>query len=143
MHQYLIMSAPSISQYAAVSAMKDSQDDVDRMIAEYDRRRHLVIDGIQKIGLELVEPKGAFYAFPRIKNTGLDCDTFATRLLKEEKVALIPERVLVRAVKNVSESHMPLPMKKLNWHWSGSTISSGSYKIKSPKVFSISKTSFK
>ena len=90
MHQYLIMSAPSISQYAAVAAMKDSQDYVDKMIAEYDRRRHLVIDGIQKIGLELVEPKGAFYAFPRIKNTGLDCDTFATRLLKEEKVALIP-----------------------------------------------------
>jgi len=90
MHQYLIMSAPSISQHAAIAAMRDTQEDVDRMVAEYDRRRKLVVKGMKEIGLDMVEPKGAFYAFPKISNTGLDCDTFATRLLKEEKVALIP-----------------------------------------------------
>ncbi len=90
MHQYLIMTAPTVSQYAALAAIQETEADVKRMVAEYDRRRHLVVDRLKQIGLDLVIPQGAFYAFPRIKETGLDCETFALRLLEEEKVALIP-----------------------------------------------------
>lgn len=90
MHQYLIMTAPTVSQYAALAAIRQTDADVKRMVAEYDRRRHLVIDRIKQIGLDMVTPRGAFYAFPRVKETGLDCETFALRLLEEEKVALIP-----------------------------------------------------
>jgi aminotransferase len=60
------------------------------MVAEYDRRRRLLVDGLNAIGLETFEPKGAFYAFPRIASTGLDPDTFTERLLREERVAVVP-----------------------------------------------------
>ncbi len=89
-HQYAIMSAPTTAQDAAVHALKHGEDDVARMRAEYDRRRRVIVDGFNAIGLTTFEPRGAFYAFPRISSTGLDSETFAMRLLEEEKVAVVP-----------------------------------------------------
>ena len=89
-HQYVIMTAPTVAQDAALAALVDGEPDVERMRAEYDRRRRLVVHGFNAMGLETFEPRGAFYAFPRITSTGLDADTFASRLLEEEHVAVIP-----------------------------------------------------
>jgi aminotransferase len=89
-HQYAIMSAPTVAQDAALAAIVDGEPEVERMRAEYDRRRRLVVDGFNALGLETFEPRGAFYAFPRITSTGLDSASFAQRLLEEEHVAVIP-----------------------------------------------------
>ena len=89
-HQYTIMSAPTMSQAAAVKALQHGAEHVEHMRQEYDRRRRLIVDGMNHIGLPTFEPRGAFYAFPRISGTGLDDDTFATRLLQERSVAVIP-----------------------------------------------------
>ena len=89
-HQYGIMSAPTTAQDAALAAILDGEPDVERMRAEYDRRRRFVVDGFNAAGLETFEPRGAFYAFPRVTSTGLDSETFARRLLEEERVAVIP-----------------------------------------------------
>jgi aminotransferase len=89
-HQYSIMSAPTAAQDAALEAVEHGEADVAEMVAEYDRRRRLLVDGLNAIGLETFEPKGAFYAFPRIASTGLDPDTFTERLLREERVAVVP-----------------------------------------------------
>ena len=78
-HQYGIMSAPTIAQDAALAAVIDGEADVERMRAEYDRRRRLVVDGFNAMGLETFEPRGAFYAFPRITSTGLTDEAFAER----------------------------------------------------------------
>jgi aminotransferase len=89
-HQYTIMSAPTTAQDAAFEALTNGEDDVERMLAAYDRRRRLVVDGFNSLGLTTFEPRGAFYAFPRISSTGLDSETFATELLAEERVAVVP-----------------------------------------------------
>jgi aminotransferase len=89
-HQYAIMSAPTTAQDAAVHALEHGEEHVVRMHAEYDRRRRIIVDGFNAIGLTTFEPRGAFYAFPRISSTGLDSETFAMRLLEEEKVAVVP-----------------------------------------------------
>jgi aminotransferase len=89
-HQYGIMSAPTVAQDAALVALVDGEPEVERMRAEYDRRRRLVVDGFNALGLDTFEPLGAFYAFPRITSTGLDSETFARRLLEEEHVAVVP-----------------------------------------------------
>jgi aminotransferase len=89
-HQYGIMTAPTIAQDAALVAIVEGEPEVERMRAEYDRRRRLLVDGFNAMGLETFEPRGAFYAFPRITSTGLDSATFAQRLLEEERVAVIP-----------------------------------------------------
>jgi len=89
-HQYGIMSAPTTAQDAALVALVEGEADVETMRSEYDRRRRLVVDGFNAMGLETFEPRGAFYAFPRITSTGLDSETFARRLLEEEHVAVIP-----------------------------------------------------
>jgi len=89
-HQYTIMSAPTTAQDAALVALTEGEADVDRMVAEYDRRRRLLVAGLNELGLTTFEPRGAFYAFPRITSTGLDSETFARRLLEEEKVAVVP-----------------------------------------------------
>ncbi|MFO7532562.1 MAG: aminotransferase class I/II-fold pyridoxal phosphate-dependent enzyme [Candidatus Limnocylindrales bacterium] len=89
-HQYVIMSAPTIAQDAAVVALKEGEGDVERMVAEYDRRRRMFVPGLVGIGLPTVEPRGAFYAFPSIAGTGLTSDEFATRLLHEQHVAVVP-----------------------------------------------------
>jgi aminotransferase len=89
-HQYTIMTAPTVAQDAALVAIVEGEPDVARMLAEYDRRRRLVVDGLNAMGLETFEPRGAFYAFPRITSTGLDSETFSQRLLEEEHVAVVP-----------------------------------------------------
>jgi aminotransferase len=89
-HQYGIMSAPTIAQDAALEALLHGEPDVQRMVAEYDRRRRLLVDGLNRIGLATFEPRGAFYAFPDITSTGLSSDAFTERLLQEERVAVVP-----------------------------------------------------
>jgi aminotransferase len=89
-HQYGIMSAPTTAQDAALVAVVEGEPEVARMLAEYDRLRRRLVDGLNAHGLETFEPRGAFYAFPRIGSTGLDDETFAERLLVEERVAVVP-----------------------------------------------------
>ncbi len=89
-HQYSVMSAPTISQYAALEALKASEPFVQKMKAEYNRRRNLIFKGLNQLGLPTFEPHGAFYVFPSIHNTGMSDDVFAERLLMEEKVAVVP-----------------------------------------------------
>jgi aminotransferase len=89
-HQYGIMSAPTIAQDAALVALTDAEADVERMVAEYDRRRRLLVDGLNRIGLPTFEPRGAFYAFPKITSTGLTSDEFTERLIRDERVAVVP-----------------------------------------------------
>jgi aminotransferase len=89
-HQYTIMSAPTIAQYAALEALKHGEDAVQEMRARYDRRRRLIVSGLNSIGLTCFEPKGAFYAFPSITATGMTDEEFSERLLMEEKVACVP-----------------------------------------------------
>jgi len=89
-HQYSVMSAPTISQYAALEALKIGEPFVHEMLAEYDRRRQLIYHGLNDLGLPTFEPHGAFYVFPSVHNTGLSDEEFAERLLMEEKVAVVP-----------------------------------------------------
>lgn len=89
-HQYTIMSAPTTAQIAALEALKSGEAHVQRMVAEYDRRRRLIVDGLNDLGLTTFEPRGAFYAFPSIKASGMDDETFAERLLQEQRVAVVP-----------------------------------------------------
>jgi aminotransferase len=89
-HQYTIMSAPTMGQVAAIEALKAGDASVTEMVEDYNRRRLVMINGLREIGLSCFEPKGAFYAFPSIKNTGMTSEQFAQRLLVEEKVAVVP-----------------------------------------------------
>ncbi len=89
-HQYEIMSAPTTAQDAALVALQTAEPDVVRMVAEYDRRRRMFVEGLNRIGLPTVEPRGAFYAFPDITPSGLTSEQFSERLLFEQKVAVIP-----------------------------------------------------
>ena len=89
-HQYVMMCAPTAAQYAAIEALTSGEEDVRGMVAEYDRRRRLVVGRLREIGLPTVEPRGAFYAFPDIRSTGLDDLAFAEALLEEERVAMVP-----------------------------------------------------
>lgn len=89
-HQYAIMCSPTVSQYAAVVAMNECDEEVSRMREEYDARRRLVVKGFNDMGLTCFEPEGAFYAFPCIKSTGLSSQEFCTKLLKSKKVAIVP-----------------------------------------------------
>lgn len=90
LHQYGIMSAPTTSQYAAIEAMRNGDEDIAQMRDEYDSRRRFLVDGFRKLGLDCFEPKGAFYTFPCIKSTGLSSEDFCERLIREEQVAVIP-----------------------------------------------------
>ncbi len=92
LHQYLIMSAPTVSQWAALKALEVGEPFVQEMHARYARRRKLVVEGLNAMGLACTEPHGAFYAFPCIQSTGLDDNEFAERLLQEERVAVVPGR---------------------------------------------------
>jgi aminotransferase len=89
-HQYTIMSAPTTAQFAALEGLLHGEDAVQEMRARYDRRRRLIVDGLNNIGLTCFEPKGAFYAFPSIAATGMGDEEFSERLLLEEKVACVP-----------------------------------------------------
>lgn len=89
-HQYTIMSAPTTAQDAALEALTNGEPHVQEMLAEYNRRRRLMVDGFNRLGLTTFEPRGAFYAFPKIGASGMDDETFAERLLREEHVAVVP-----------------------------------------------------
>ena len=89
-HQYAIMCAPTTSQYAAVAAITECDNEVKRMVDEYDLRRRIIVNGFNKLGLSCHEPKGAFYAFPSIKSTGMSSDEFCERLLYSKHIALVP-----------------------------------------------------
>jgi len=89
-HQYIIMTAPTMAQYGALEGLLSCEDDVQKMIVEYDRRRKLIVEGLNYIGLPTFEPRGAFYAFPKVSVTGLDDEEFSNRLLQEKHVAAVP-----------------------------------------------------
>ncbi len=119
-HQYLIMSAPTTGQAAALQALEYGEGDVELMRQEYDRRRRLIIDGFNQLGLTCFEPRGAFYAFPSIAITGLDDETFCEALLQEERVALIPGsafgesgRGFLRASYATSEANIREALRRL------------------------------
>ncbi len=89
-HQFAVMCAPTMSQVAAFAALQQGEEYVQEMVQEYDRRRKLIVKGLNEIGLPTFEPKGAFYAFPKISVTGLSDEDFSMRLLNEEHVAAVP-----------------------------------------------------
>jgi aminotransferase len=89
-HQYTIMSAPTTAQDAAIEALTNGNGYVDEMVAEYDRRRRLILAGLNHLGLTTFEPRGAFYAFPNISASSMDDEAFAEALLREEHVAVVP-----------------------------------------------------
>jgi aminotransferase len=89
-HQYTIMSAPTPAQVAALEALKTGEEDVQAMVEDYNRRRLFIVKGLRDIGLDCFEPKGAFYAFPSIRRSGLTSEEFSEELLREEKVAVVP-----------------------------------------------------
>ena len=89
-HQYVVMSAPTMSQVGALAGIREAQDDVETMRQAYDARRRVIVDGLNAAGLPTFEPEGAFYAFPDITSTGLSSEDFAQRLLQEEHVACVP-----------------------------------------------------
>lgn len=89
-HQFAVMSAPTTAQYAAIEAMTSCDEEVERMVQEYDTRRRFIVKGLNELGLACPEPKGTFYSFPSIASTGLDADTFCEKLLRSQKLALVP-----------------------------------------------------
>ncbi len=89
-HQYAIMCAPTTSQFAAVEALRNGDDDIQMMVDEYDRRRKYIYDGLKNIGIESFEPKGAFYIFPNIGNFGMSSNTFCEKLLYDYGCAIVP-----------------------------------------------------
>ncbi|MDU7336934.1 MAG: aminotransferase class I/II-fold pyridoxal phosphate-dependent enzyme [Clostridium sp.] len=90
LHQYGIMSAPTMAQYAAIEALKNGDDDIEEMRTQYDMRRRLIVDSFNSLGLSCFEPEGAFYVFPCIKSSGLSSQEFCERLIYAEKVAIVP-----------------------------------------------------
>jgi aminotransferase len=96
-HQYTIMSAPTTAQAAALAALEIGDEHVESMRREYDRRRRLVVDGFNTLGLDCFEPRGAFYAFPSVARSGMSSDEFANRLLQEERVAVVPGEAFGRS----------------------------------------------
>ncbi len=90
LHQFAIMSAPTNSQYAAIDALKNGDEDIRRMKEDYDMRRRFTVDGFRRIGLDCFEPMGAFYVFPCIKSTGLSSEEFCEQLIRKKRVAVVP-----------------------------------------------------
>ncbi len=90
LHQFAIMCAPTTSQHAAIEALKNGDDDIIRMREEYDMRRRLIVDGLNRIGLSCFEPEGAFYVFPSVKSTGLSSAEFCEKLIYAKQVAVVP-----------------------------------------------------
>jgi len=89
-HQYTMLCTPIMAQMAAIEALKSGEDDIEMMVKEYDKRRRVMVKGFNDIGLPCFEPKGAFFTFPSIENTGMTSEEFSEKLLMEEKVAVIP-----------------------------------------------------
>lgn len=119
-HQYMIMCAPTTSQYAAVEALRNCDDAVEEMLEEYDVRRRLIVNGFNKLGLTCRELKGAFYAFPSIQSTGMTSDEFCEKLLTSKHVALVPGTAFgasgegfVRASYCYSHNHLKEALKRI------------------------------
>lgn len=119
-HQYGIMCSPTVSQYAAVTAMRDCREDVEYMVSEYDMRRKLIVNGFNEMGLTCFEPEGAFYVFPCIKSTGLTSQEFCQRLIFEKKVAVVPGDAFgdcgegyIRVSYAYSINHIMLALKRI------------------------------
>jgi aminotransferase len=119
-HQYAIMCAPTTAQYAAIEALRNGDEEVKMMVAEYNRRRRFVINSLRKIGLDCFEPFGAFYVFPDIRKTGLTSDAFCERLLMTEKVLTVPGNAFgdcgegfVRATYATSMENLMEAMKRI------------------------------
>ncbi len=119
-HQYAIMCAPTTSQYAAVEALRSCDEAVENMRAEYNDRRKIIVKGFNDLGLECREPRGAFYAFPSIKSTGMSSEEFCEKLLFSKKVALVPGNAFgesgegfVRASYCYSLSHIKEALKRI------------------------------
>jgi len=89
-HQYAVMCSPTVSQYAAVTALNECEDEVRAMVEEYDLRRRYLVDGFNKLGLSCFTPEGAFYVFPSIKSTGMGSQDFCRKLIENKKVAVVP-----------------------------------------------------
>jgi aminotransferase len=96
-HQYTMLCAPVMAQVAALEALQHGEDEMTHMKHEYDLRRRMFVSGLNRIGLNCFEPRGAFYAFPSIERTGMSSDEFSERLLKEQKVAVVPGNVFGRS----------------------------------------------
>ncbi len=92
-HQHTMLSASSIAQMAAMEALEHGEDEVQRMLAEYDYRRKVIVRGLNEMGLECHEPKGAFYVFPSVRTTGLTSEEFTEKLLREERVVVMPGKL--------------------------------------------------
>ncbi|WP_040197975.1 aminotransferase class I/II-fold pyridoxal phosphate-dependent enzyme [Candidatus Soleaferrea massiliensis] len=119
-HQFAIMSAPTTSQYAAIEAVKNCDDDIRRMANEYNIRRRLIVDSFNKLGLTCFEPEGAFYIFPSIQSTGLSSEDFCEKLLYAEKVAVVPGTAFggcgegfIRVSYSYSPSHIIEAVKRI------------------------------
>ena len=90
LHQYAIMSSPTVSQYAAIKALRECDDDIVKMRSEYNMRRRYLVDAFNRLGLDCFTPKGAFYVFPCIKSTGLTSEEFCEKLIMQKQVAVVP-----------------------------------------------------
>ena len=124
-HQYVMMCAPITAQMAAIEALR-CEDEVEQMVSDYNRRRLIMVDGLNALGLSCFEPKGAFYTFPSIKSTGLTSEEFAKRLLCEEKVVVIPGSVFgacgegfVRCAYAVSQYELKEALERIERFLSG------------------------
>jgi len=118
-HQYTIMSAPTIAQDAAIEALKIGEPYVLEMVAEYDRRRRLLVAGLNRLGLSTFEPRGAFYAFPNIRASGMDDETFAESLLREEEWQWCRATPSVPVETDLCGHVTQLRMKRLRKPWRG------------------------
>lgn len=119
-HQFGIMSSPTVSQYAAIEALKSCDEDIKNMVAEYDMRRRYLVDAFNKLGLSCFTPQGAFYVFPCIKSTGLTSDEFCERLLYSKKVAVVPGTAFgecgegyIRVSYAYSRKHLSIAIEKI------------------------------
>lgn len=120
LHQYCIMSSPTVSQYAAIAAMTKCRGDVEHMVEEYDMRRRLIVKGFNDMGLECFEPEGAFYVFPCIKSTGMTSEEFCEKLIFSKKVAVVPGNAFgqsgegyVRVSYAYSVQHLTTALKRI------------------------------
>lgn len=120
LHQFGIMSAPTTAQFAGIEALRTGEEDVQRMKEQYDIRRRFLLSELRSMGLECFEPLGAFYVFPSIRSTGLSADEFCSRLLQEQKVAVVPGNAFgesgeghVRISYSYSMNHLREAMRRM------------------------------
>lgn len=113
-HQFAIMCAPTTSQYAAVEALQNGDEDIEAMKNEYNYRRRVILDGFRGMGLDCFEPRGAFYVFPSIQRTGMDSNTFCNKLLEDQKVAVVPGNAFGDSGEGFIRCSYAYSIKKIN-----------------------------